>query len=513
MIHAQLLLVVFAAASTCGAFVPSRAAAARRRSLAASPNNNPSTSSDDCPSSSGERAAVASPIGICLEARASSGITRSELPRLLGAVASVCREHGVPFDASQIESSEGPSRPGSVPGALGRVLAVRVGGAPPDFDMNESELVAHLEVESSQRIDEVLYGEDGSGRPVLLAFQTDDEDDATLDSAIEKEVIDYGLRDAVDGHDSDQKIMKGELSFVPSIHVEIDGAMVESVDLPGETHFDTSSVLVFDDMVDDSLRQRLLNVVKGNPENHVGADDEWNDVKNGPDPGRWVRGGLVDVVVDENSDDADGGGDGPCWGLTDEAVADICFGHHPAIVEFESMLARLFPDFVVSRLPEAVLGGCVSPLTANAPTYGDAFDYHVDADPLQVPPSPWADVFGRYPNRNLGRPRFVSCLLYLNGEWDAGRWGAPTRFLDPPTLQTYDVLPRPGRFVIMDQDISHTVVAPNAVAGRQPRYSLVWKLVLHPKKWGQDVTEVTCGRRQLWPDPVVIGSANRNIPY
>jgi hypothetical protein len=257
---------------------------------------------------------------------------------------------------------------------------------------------------------------------------------------------------------------------------------------------------VFDNLVNPALRKRLLNVVKGNPEE---ANDEWNEVDFGPDPNRWERGGLMDVV-DENG--AETTSDGTCWGLTNDAIVDICFDHHPAIAEFESKLSQLFSDFVVSRLPEAVFGDCISPLTANAPTHGDTFEYHIDADPLQVPPSPWADVFGRYPNRSRGKPRFVSCLLYLNECWDTD-WGAPTRFLDPPTKKTIDVIPMPGRCVIMDQDISHTVVAPNVEAGKRPRYSLVWKLMLHPKTLTQDMKDLSCGRMQCWPDPVVVGSA------
>jgi len=76
---------------------------------------------------------------------------------------------------------------------------------------------------------------------------------------------------------------------------------------------------------------------------------------------------------------------------------------------------------------------------------------------------------------------------------DEEGYGAPTRFYDPPTGQSYDVYPRPGRVVLMDQDITHTVVAPNVSAGERPRYSLVWKLILHPsvenqnmQYWGND---------------------------
>ena len=406
------------------------------------------------------------------------------------------------MDVNNIQSSELPSRPDSIPGALGRVLLIHVHGVQPDFDVDENELMTQLKLDASERIDTVLYDEPNN-QPILLAFRPDGNGGSTFDDVIEKEVLDYGLRD-----ECIDNIQKEDVAtFIPSFHIEIDGAMIDSVESPGKTHFDTSSILVFDNMLDDSLRQRLLNVVKGYPENHSITDGKWDD-ENGPDPSRWIRGGLMDVV-DENSSGDDTSDDGSCWGLTDNAIMDICFNDHPAIAEFELKLAQLFPEFIVSRLPEAVLGRCVSPLTANAPTHGDLFDYHIDADPLQVPPSPWADVFGRYPNRSNGKPRFVSCLLYLNDEWDPEKWGAPTKFLDPPSQETYEVFPQPGRCVIMDQDISHTVVAPNANAGKRPRYSLVWKLILHPKKTGQDMVDLTCGRKELWPETVAIGSANK----
>ena len=161
----------------------------------------------------------------------------------------------------------------------------------------------------------------------------------------------------------------------------------------------------------------------------------------------------------------------------------------------------------MTRLPEAVFGSTVSPLTANAPTSQDTFQYHIDGDPNLTPPSPWTDIYGRYPNRIQGKPRFMSCLLYLNDEWHDD-WGAPTRFLDLPTDQYYEVLPRPGRCVLMDQDVTHTVVAPNESAGRnRPRYSLVWKLVLHPKVVDQDMTNLAGNRN--WPLSTLFGSANR----
>ncbi|OEU17784.1 hypothetical protein FRACYDRAFT_268800 [Fragilariopsis cylindrus CCMP1102] len=136
---------------------------------------------------------------------------------------------------------------------------------------------------------------------------------------------------------------------------------------------------------------------------------------------------------------------------------------------------------------------------------------------MSTPPSPWTDVYGRYPNRSRGKPRFMSCLVYLNEEWDGDTWGAPTRFYDPPTKESYDVLPRPGRCVIMDQDIMHTVVPPNSAAGNRPRYSFVWKLILHPKTDHQDMTNLSSSSsrvntsnnrsRSSWPEPILFGSA------
>lgn len=438
---------------------------------------------------------------IRLEVGSSFGIDpNDELPNLLGAISSVCDEYGVQFDHPSNVSNIFPSQPPtSVPGALGRVIMIDVHGV--DANIDESEFITELKTVMSQQMDDCLYSEEHNiAQPVLLAFQSAASKSTTLNDIIEKEVLDYGLRDGVD-RDAMQA-NHNDTSFIPSKHIKMDGAMIQTIESPGQFHFDTSSIVIFDSILDDSLRKRLLNVVKGYPED--ASKDNWDDAKEGPNPARWVRGGLMDVV-DSNSDGEED--DGPCWGMIDDAIMDICFHDHPAISEFEAKLAQLFfPDFIVTTLPEAVLGGCVSPITANAPCYGDRFEFHIDADPLQVPPSPWADVFGRYPNRSREKPRFVSVLLYLNDEWNAEEWGAPTKFLDPPTQECYEIFPQPGRCVIMDQDISHTVVAPKKEAGKRPRYSMVWKLILHPKKAGQVMVDLSCGR-DLWPEPELFGSA------
>eukprot|EP00977_Amphora_coffeiformis_P010812 scaffold2536_cov169-Amphora_coffeaeformis.AAC.5 len=285
-----------------------------------------------------------------------------------------------------------------------------------------------------------------------------------------------------------------DISLTPTAVVQVDGALIQE---PGraEPTWDTSSILVFDGLVHPDLRRRLAQVVGGD-KGLSGCHD--------PDPRRWERDGLSDRLDGDDSDPASSSSSSS-YGLTYEAIQDLCFQHHDAIQEMETILSDLFPQFMVTRLPEAVFGESVSPLTANAPVAGDTFDYHIDADPYMTPPSLWTDVYGRYPNRSHGKPRFVSFLVYLNDEWRK-EWGGPTRFLDVATDTEYSVTPEPGRCVFMDQDVTHSVTAP--VGGNRPRYSLVWKLVLHPRQANQDMRDLAGGR--AWPEPTLLGSARRS---
>ena len=73
-------------------------------------------------------------------------------------------------------------------------------------------------------------------------------------------------------------------------------------------------------------------------------------------------------------------------------------------------------------------------------------------------------------------------------------------------------MPKPGRLVLMDQDITHAVSAPNAEAGSRPRYSLVCKLVLHPHPVHSDSAEASAASvvRLVHPQhgaPTALGSA------
>mmetsp|Transcript_18684 Transcript_18684/g.52258 ORF Transcript_18684/g.52258 Transcript_18684/m.52258 type:complete len:555 (-) Transcript_18684:4275-5939(-) len=454
-----------------------------------------------------------------LAVEAYSGLSDEEFAVLVRAVEEAYSETvglaGVSCDISAARSNSNDKsnidrQSDRLVGTLHRVLSVKT-------NLDE-EIAECLRALIAEQMDHLIYGSGELGQPVLVSVRTASdavtENEYGVQSIVENEIDQYGLRIPVHGgSDSNENAKSNDSSegstYAPTLHIAIDGAETQ-LDGTGETFWDTSTVLVFDDMVTDDLRARLLEVVKGKKS----ADDNWNDNEQGPDPSRWVRGGLQDVPGEEDGETKDQNGEETttsCWGLPGEVIEEICFREHDAIQEFESILTNLFPRFLVSRLPEAVYGECVSPLTANAPVASEdgLYDYHIDGDPLQTPPSPWTDIYGRYPNRSPGKPRFVSCLVYLNEEWDGANWGAPTRFYDPPTGESYEVTPAPGRCVIMDQDVGHTVVPPRAAAGKRPRYSLVWKLVLHPRTENQDMTDLLPHSRAEWPEPVLFGSAVR----
>jgi hypothetical protein len=432
---------------------------------------------------------------------AAAGISKEELKLLEQAFIFACQDQLVGFSLDNVSLLPEPASQ-SVPGSTGRVLLLTRTGVPDD---EVDDLVGAI----SNEIDELLYAssssssslsEDHNGhatttlltQPILLAIEATAP---TLRADLVRFMNDLVARSvetyemAVSLPRKNDETESHATKPPPTARLEVDGAMV--VASTGQEFWDTSSVLVFDNVVTDDLRKRLLDVVVGRSDYE---DDPWDCTKDGPDPRRWVRGGLIDIPDQEGQ---------PCWGLTDEAIDDLCL-HHDAFEEFETILSGLFPNFTVSRLTEAVLGDAVSPMTANAATVGDIFAYHIDGDPNMTPPSPWTDVYGRYPNRESGKPRFVSCLVYLNEEWK-NEWGAPTRFLDVASDTHYDIQPKPGRCVVMDQDVTHSVVAPNEAAGKRPRYSLVWKLILHPKVHNQFMSMVGSN----WPDPVLLGSAKR----
>ena len=94
-------------------------------------------------------------------------------------------------------------------------------------------------------------------------------------------------------------------------------------------------------------------------------------------------------------------------------------------------------------------------------------------------------------------------IVYLNERWKPS-WDAETLFLDRHAQVGAIVRPRPGRVVLMDQDVTHRVSPPSDVA-RRPRYSLVWKLAVTPRRVGGS----TSFAKPEWGTPSPLGSAAR----
>lgn len=308
-----------------------------------------------------------------LEVVATSGLSADErtlvLPEI---VSSVNEEFGMEViirgerDIVDIDSNLVSA---STPGATGRVILISLNNVAKDWDDNDERLEPFKSL-ISQQIDSLVGFQ--IEQPILVSvlpnFESDDQQENEigdiLRQIVENEISMYDLRTPI-GPDSSTEREREQI--FPNTLIEIDGAQIQGT-------WDTSSILVFDDFVDDSLRERLLDVV-----NNRGKGYNWDDKNHGPDTSRWRRGGLVDTFGDSDNVPT-------CWGLTEDATNDLCFNHHDAIMEVEQKISDYFHECIVTRLPEAVLGSCVSPLTANAPTHGDSFSYHIDADPNQTPP-------------------------------------------------------------------------------------------------------------------------------
>lgn len=357
---------------------------------------------------------------------------------------------------------------------------------------------------------EALDAAGSEGVVIISSFMSaPDSDDmlaAKIDAAHAAHVDRYGLRVPVATVPTTWDVKSAERVQ----HATIDGDWVSHGD---KKWFDVSEVVAFDGVVDEPLRQELLKLL-GPSDGDAGWDPEA-----GADSRAWQRGAFADLPGDDRK--KVGG-----FGLRLEYINALCDEEKlpPAIVELQSRLTALLEaansglgksSVAVCRMSEGVHGeGVISPLAANAPVASDSpetFNWHIDADPMLAPPSPWTDAFGRYPNRAPGVPRFVTAMVYLSPRWEAA-WGAPTRFLDLPTGDVLEVSPAPGRLVLMDQDITHSVSAPEPTAGERPRYSLVIKLVIHPTVEGPaERVSPRLVDTSRWGPPEPFGSAGREV--
>ena len=249
-------------------------------------------------------------------------------------------------------------------------------------------------------------------------------------------------------------------------HFSLDGAWVDagaSGSYAGgawaERRWDAPEVAVVDGLLDETLRAALLAELGG---------DGW-DPAAAPDPRTWSRGRFFDSA----------GETGGHWGLRPEALARVAASD--AVKRLAGAVRAWLREangasVDVCTMPSEAMGPDIPAVAGNAPVAGEAFDFHVDADPARHPRGAWTDARGRYVNRSPGQPRWVSALAYLSPAWDDA-WRAETVFRDASGAEVR-VAPKPGRVVLLDQDALHAVSPP--VGTDRPRYSLVLKLLLGP---------------------------------
>ena len=203
--------------------------------------------------------------------------------------------------------------------------------------------------------------------------------------------------------------------------------------------------------------------------------------------------------------------------------------------EFHARLQALYPDWIVCHMPadalradeeasekpddslDAFAGGSArfrcDAFVANAAVHGDEYRWHLDADPSSFPDScAWVRTYGDHVNGEPGKPLFVSAVVYVNSEWNENDWGGETHFMDVDSGIGATVRPRPGRVVLMDQDVTHRVSPPTRAANGRARYSLVYKLVFFPRtKGGAAGPDASLWERGIaraeWGPPSPIGSA------
>lgn len=139
---------------------------------------------------------------------------------------------------------------------------------------------------------------------------------------------------------------------------------------------------------------------------------------------------------------------------------------------------------------------------ANAARVGDRFSYHrdVDARGEEFLGGALAE-YGRFSsNRDRDKPRFVTIVVYVNPSWAIDDEGE-TVFVDEDTGVGVTVVPRPGRVVLMDADVFHSLKPPR----RRVRYSLVIHTLFTARERGARVELA----RPEWGAPAALGSAAR----
>ncbi|KAH8043254.1 hypothetical protein JL721_13165 [Aureococcus anophagefferens] len=224
-----------------------------------------------------------------------------------------------------------------------------------------------------------------------------------------------------------------------------------------------AEVLVLDGFADDELRRALLAAprARGRP---LRLDPDWE--RRRPTAPTGTASTACAWSGSWSLRDAARGADAAAHRGAPAAAARAARGREPA--------GRPRVSYQLTP-PDAAFG--VSPCVANAVLPGDRHGFHDDADPAKLPPSAWTDAHGHYANRSPGRPASSAPDLPQRVLGRRRRDAAP-RAAEAGQARHADGA-RPGRLLLMDQDVAHALGRTNGTA--PPRYSLVLKLVLHPR--------------------------------
>eukprot|EP01023_Acetabularia_acetabulum_P002205 TRINITY_DN10843_c0_g1_i1.p1 TRINITY_DN10843_c0_g1~~TRINITY_DN10843_c0_g1_i1.p1 ORF type:complete len:320 (-),score=47.34 TRINITY_DN10843_c0_g1_i1:1111-2070(-) len=255
---------------------------------------------------------------------------------------------------------------------------------------------------------------------------------------------------------------------------------------------DEAHLVVLDNFIDHTIRQDILDYI---------TQKDWDHAR-GPPTSKWEKKTADSALAPAT------------WGLKGEVLGQLANCECEAIIELQTRLCKLYPEVQIFHMPSQLLheqkqevgsdvGFFCDQFVGNAAVKGDQFGWHEDANPASFPDCPWVDQYDRYCNRELGKPLFVSMLIYLNESWER-EWDAETLFLDSVSDTGVFVRPKSGRIVLMDQDIVHRLSSPSNKA-ETARYSLVWKLVFASK----DKDKKVCLARPEWGRPTAFGSAHK----
>ena len=343
---------------------------------------------------------------------ASGGVTEQEFEKLLSALRGELADVVPPSHVGGAFVESAPITVDGMTGLSGRVCLVAGCGAldaalaagDDEEDTVEGAAAEQLHYVMAEVVDGLVN--DGSlSSGVVVRLEQEAPDAAApptadhLSEALRAHVVEYDLQTELGEEGGSSSGTKEVAAVAPDCLISIDGAWLEEEEsalVRGDEEgrgegFDTSSVAIFDGLVDETLRRKLLLLLtRGDGDNNNG----W-DPNKGPDPEVWAEGALDDTPVTGSSANDDEDGDDEAkepvpssWGLTTEHLERLCAeydgddggtgdddddgdddgdddrsgGKPAAVAELEHLLqTRVWPGHRVCRLATEAMLGDVSP--------------------------------------------------------------------------------------------------------------------------------------------------------